>query len=329
MSRDPRSIKTLLVYQDHGPGANAFYQAHIARLCEAGFEVEGFCITMNPPAKRLPFAKLDELWSAGDPALLTLYAALRRKAREFDVLILFNGSNLHPGFLEYLSTFNAYQCFDDPESSNFVSKPVAKYFDAAFVANIASVEQYRSWGCANVFFRPFGFHASHANADLDPSQIGSDDKDIDACIFCERESPWRKERLAHLEENIPTLYGRGRGWPLGYVEDAEMLDVYRRAKIGINLHNSTGPINFRTYALPANGVMQICDNKYFLGQIFELGKEVVGYNDIEEVPDLVRFYLANESERIRIATAGYERAQRDYTEVEVFRRQLSQIGALL
>jgi spore maturation protein CgeB len=81
--------------------------------------------------------------------------------------------------------------------------------------------------------------------------------------------------------------------------------------------------------LPANGVMQICDNKYFLGQIFELGKEVIGCSEIEEVPDLVRFYLVNKSERIRIATAVYERAHSEYTEVEVFRRQLSQIGGLL
>jgi spore maturation protein CgeB len=75
--------------------------------------------------------------------------------------------------------------------------------------------------------------------------------------------------------------------------------------------------------------MQICDNKYFLGQIFGLGKEVIGCSEIEEVPDLVRFYLVNKSERIRIATAVYERAHSEYTEVEVFRRQLSQIGGLL
>jgi spore maturation protein CgeB len=75
--------------------------------------------------------------------------------------------------------------------------------------------------------------------------------------------------------------------------------------------------------------MQICDNKYFLGQIFELGKEVVGYSEIEEVPELVRFYLANDAERIRIASAGYERAHREYNEVEVYRRQLSQIAELI
>jgi spore maturation protein CgeB len=126
------------------------------------------------------------------------------------------------------------------------------------------------------------------------------------------------------------------GWELGRSRAATRLrgrcrssGRVSRAKIGINLDNSTGSINFRTFALPANGVMQICDNQCFLGQIFELGKEVIGCSEIEEVPDLVRFYLVNKSERIRIATAVYERAHSEYTEVEVFRRQLSQIGGLL
>jgi spore maturation protein CgeB len=246
-----------------------------------------------------------------------------------DVIILFNGANLHPEFLERLSTFNAYMCFDDPESSDNLSKPVAKHFDACFVANIASVDQYRSWGCENVFFRPFGFFASHVDLGITSEQIRGSEKDIDACLFCERKSSWRSERLEYLEEHIPGLHGRGRGWPLGYVSDEEVLEIYRRSRIGINLHNSTGPINFRTYTLPANGVMQICDNKYFLGQIFDLGIEVVGYNEIEEVPDLVRFYLLNNEARIRIATAGYERVHRDYNEVAVWRRQMQQIVGLL
>jgi spore maturation protein CgeB len=75
--------------------------------------------------------------------------------------------------------------------------------------------------------------------------------------------------------------------------------------------------------------MQICDNKYFLGHIFDLGTEVIGYNEIEEVPDLVRFYLLNDEARIRIATAGYERVHRDYNEVAVWRRQMQQIAGLL
>ncbi len=326
---DERRVRTLLLYQNFQPGIEEFYRSHIRRLQGAGVAVEGFCVTVDPPAPRFPYPELDGLWRRGDRRLMQLYSDLEKKASEVDVIVLFNGANLHPEFLERLSTFNAYMCFDDPESSDILSKPVAKHFDACFVANIASVDQYRSWGCQNVFFRPFGFFASHVDFRIGSEQIRSNEKDIDACLFCERTTSWRSERLEYLEEHIAGLHGRGRGWPLGYVSDEEVLEIYRRSRIGINLHNSTGPINFRTYTLPANGVMQICDNKYFLGQIFDLGTEVVGYNEIEEVPDLVRFYLLNDEARIRIATAGYERAHRDYNEIVVWRRQMQQIAGLL
>jgi len=326
---DERRVRTLLLYQNFQSGIEEFYRSHIRRLQGAGFAVEGFCVTVDPPAPCLPYPELDGLWRCGDRRLMQLYSELEKKASEVDAIVLFNGANLHPEFLERLSTFNAYMCFDDPESSDILSKPVAKHFDACFVANIASVDQYRSWGCRNVFFRPFGFFASHVDLSINSEQIRSNEKDIDVCLFCERTSGWRSERLEYLEEHITGLYGRGCGWPLGYVSDEEVLKIYRRSRMGINLHNSTGPINFRTYTLPANGVMQICDNKYFLGQIFELGTEVIGYNEIEEVPDLVRFYLLNDEARIRIATAGYERAHRDYNEIEVWRRQTKQIAGLL
>src|SRR5262249_52274717 len=85
-------------------------------------------------------------------------------------------------------------------------------------------------------------------------------------------------------------------------------------------HNSTGPVNFRTYYLPANGVMQICDNKSHLAKVFEVGREVVGYESIDEAIELCAYYLRHDEQRIAIALAGWERAIRDYNEVACFRR---------
>lgn len=324
-----KKLRTLLVYQHHRRGIVDFYESHIKRLRDAGFDVEGFCITIDPPAPRIAFSALERMWRRDDSRLQKLYAELIGHAREMDVLVLYNGANLHPELLADLSTFNAYMCFDDPESSEELSKPVARFFDAAFVGNIASLEQYKAWGCKNIFFRPLGWFAPFVDQTRGPQERVTSLRELDACLFCERESDWRRQRIESLERMIPTLYGRGRGWPEGYASDEQMLDVYRRSKIGINLHNSTGPINMRTYTLPANGLMQICDNKYHLGQIFELGKEVVGYTAIEELPELVSHYLRNDAERERIALAGCERALRDYNEIAVWRKQMEQIEGLL
>jgi len=330
MRKSGKRLKTLLIYLVHREGIKEFYESHIKRLNRAGFDVEGFCITLNPPGPRLTFDELDSLWKEKSKDLMKVYADLKGKAEEKDVVVLYNGANLHPEFVEKLKTFNAYMCFDDPESSDSLSKPVAKYFDACFVGNIASLNQYYSWGCKNVFFRPLGYFESHLHlAKLNGEIIKNRANDIKVCLFCERESAWRKDRINYLEKEISDLYGRGKGWPKGWVSDREMLVIYGRSKIGLNLHNSTGPINLRTYTLPANGVMQICDNKYFLGHIFELGKEVIGYCDVREVPELVEYYLTHDEERKKIAVAGWKRALKDYNEIAVWQKQMEQIAALI
>jgi hypothetical protein len=330
MKTSIKKIKTLLIYQVYRAGIDKFYEAHIHHLREHGFDIEGFCITIDPPNSRLSYSCLDKLWKENDKRLFNIYEQLISATRNKDVTVLYNGANLHPEFLPQLKTFNAYMCFDDPESSDNLSKPVARFFDVCFVGNIACLNLYQSWGCKNVFFRPLGYFQTHLSSkNITENEILQRHNEVDVCLFCERVSEWRKERLDYLYQNISNLYARGKGWPSGWVSDEVMLEIYSKAKMGINLHNSTGPINLRTYVLPANGVMQICDNKYFLGHIFELGKEVIGYNDIQEVPELVKFYLTHEDERKKIAVAGWKRATNDYNEVSVWKKQMEQIRELI
>lgn len=324
-----KKLKTLLIYLVYRNGIQEFYEAYIKILNSAGFDVEGFCITLDPPGPRLTYSELDRKWKRRDKKLARMYERLNNRANTKEVLVLYNGANLHPELLKELRTFNAYMCFDDPESSQDLSEPVAKYFDSCFVGNIASLTQYESWNCKNIFFRPLGYFSNYASTNLVVGNSRSVRRDIDVSIFCERESKWRQDRLSYIETHLPNLYARGKGWKGGFASDKEMLEVYLRSKIGLNIHNSTGPINLRLYALPANSVMQICDNKYFLGQIFTLGKEVVGFCDIEEVPELVNYYLKNESERNNIAYRGWLRASKEYNEVAVWDRQMKQISNLL
>ena len=78
--------------------------------------------------------------------------------------------------------------------------------------------------------------------------------------------------------------------------------------------------------LPANGIMQLCDNKAYLGKIFELDKEVVGFETIDEAIDLTRYYLAHDEERRQIAAAGWEKATKEYNEIAVFEKAVTAIN---
>lgn len=301
---------------------------HIHRLRAGGFDVTPFCLTLGPPAGCLSFEEMDRMWRRGDRALLGMYEALIRALEGHDVLFNAAGINLHPEFVAQIPALTVFGFNDDPESSH-QSKPVAPAYDLCLVGNVAEVETYRAWGCKNVQWQPMGLQPGYWDTSLTKDAILSGERDIDLFMMSDRQFPVRKTRLDQLAKAFPTGYFFGNGWPRGYLPSGGEVSWLRRAKIGPNIHNSTGPINFRTFYLPANGVLQICDNKAHLGQVYELGKEVVGFDTIDECIDACRYYLAHDEERRQIAANGWERAVCDYNEIAVFRRAVAYAQPLL
>lgn len=306
-------------YQSPGQDVKAWVDARLSRLRNAGIHVESFALTLDPPGPNLYWPELDSLWQKGDKQLLTMYEKLANTLEDYDVFVNWNGINIHPDFVCQLSTFNVYGCFDDPEASELLSKPVAWSYDLAMVGNIAELDTYRSWGVKEVRHWPLGFLADDYDPTLTSEKILNGNRDADVALLCERETNYRAKRLARFTAAFPDGAYYGKGWPSGFLPCEEKVSLYQRTKIGPNFHNSTGPVNFRTFILPANGVMQICDNKSHLGKLFELGKEVVGFDTVEEAIDLCHYYLEHDDERRQIAAAGWERAIRDYNEEATFR----------
>jgi hypothetical protein len=290
----------------------------VALLRQNGYEVEAFCLTLNPPGPHLTFRELDARWRRGDHELLSMYERLEERLEGFDVLLNGSGINLHPEFVERLGVFTVFQCFDDPESSAILSKPVAAAYDLCLVGNVAEVETYRSWGVEHAEWVPMGMLPGTYDPSLREEDILEGRRDIDLLMLIDRLSPPRRARMDQMARAFPDGHFYGRGWPRGYLPVGDDVAMLRRTKIGPNFHNSTGPINARLFQLPANGVMQICDNKSRLGTVYELDKEVVGFDTVEECIDLCRYYLAHDRQRREIAARGWRRVLRDYNEVAAF-----------
>ncbi len=321
-----KDLRYLFAYSHWREGIDERYENLIRRHRKRGYDIEVFCVTLDPPGPRLDYPTLDKKWRQRDKKLMRMYKQLEENLKDFDVFILHNGANIHKEFLRRISTFNVYICFDDPESSDVLSKPVAKYFDLALTGNVACVNLYKSWGVRNADYLPLGFFEEDYNPKLQEADILDKDREIDCFILCERQSKYREVRLNKLTKEIPNLFARGRGWPQEYLPEDQRISVYQNSKIGINLHNSVGPVNLRTFMLPANGVMQICDNKHMLGYLYELGEEVVGFDSIDEGIELVKYYLENDDERKQIATNGWKRALKDYSEGAVWERLINMIS---
>jgi spore maturation protein CgeB len=305
-------------------------EEYISHLNKAGFDVEGFCLTLTPPGPHFSFKELESRWRRGEKQLLHMYEELAERLKGKDVFLNSSGINLHPDFVDKLPVLTVFQCFDDPESSEHLSKPVAAAYDLCLVGNIAEIDAYKSWGVKNVNWSPMGLQsATDYDHSITYESILNGNRDIDLFMMVDKTYKWRRERLDILEESFPSAHFYGKGWKRGMIPAKEQLQYLSRAKIGPNIHNSTGPINFRTFYLPANGVMQICDNKSNLGKIYELNKEVVGFDTIHECIELCRYYLAHDEERRTIAANGWKRALKDYDMIPVFERNMEIIEKLL
>ena len=313
-------MKILLGYSYYKYDFNVgeWYENWLAELRKRDLDIEGICLTLNPPNNRLTWKEIEYKWRNGDKELYKFYRNIEKRCLEYDIFINYNGINLHPEFIKRLNTINVYSCFDDPESSEDLSKPVAWAYDLVRVGNIACIDMYEAWGCKKVKFWPLTFRFDSYDPTLTVDRIKNCVRTNPIALLCERESLWRRERLDKFIKFFPEGAYYGKGWPNGFLDERKKIDLYQNTRIGINIHNSIGPVNFRTFEIPANGAMLLCDNKKHLGKIYELGKEAIGFDTIEEAIDLCNYYLKHEDERLAIAIRGWERVMKSYNPVKVF-----------
>ena len=85
-----------------------YNEAWLARLRAAGLDVQGTCLTLNPPGPCLTWPELDARWRRRDRELLTMYENLARLAEGYDVFVNANGINLHPEFVPQSITRRGY-----------------------------------------------------------------------------------------------------------------------------------------------------------------------------------------------------------------------------
>jgi spore maturation protein CgeB len=106
-----------------------------------------------------------------------------------------------------------------------------------------------------------------------------------------------------------------------------MLEVLASARIAVNRHIDVAEDNannMRLYEATGVGSLLLTDAKQNLGELFDVGRELIAYRGEDELVEAVEHYLAHEDERTAIAAAGQRRTLRDHT-YEVRMRELADI----
>ena len=332
------TTKILYLHSNSSALAKRLHESRVALYNTLGYDVRLFDSTLHFAPTIFPY--LDRRWKKRDPELMAFYEALAPELDRCDVFVHYNGGNIHPRFLEQFSCVKVYHCADDPDASKVLSRPVARHYDVCAISNVACLDLYAGWGCQRVFFWPLGssfpdellpaHSAPHAGREVPVVFVGSK-FGVSSLRFLGTLLGLHKRRrfMEAIERNQPGLCAYGTGWSRGFLPDEELPRLYANSRIGLNKHNSIGPINFRLYDLPAFGVLQICDNREHLGKVYKLREEVIGYDSLDECLELIDHYLRHADAAEEIAVAGRRRFQREYSSVPLWQNFIKNLNTAL
>jgi spore maturation protein CgeB len=114
----------------------------------------------------------------------------------------------------------------------------------------------------------------------------------------------------------------GEAWGL------EMYQVLAQSRIALNRHGEIADgyaNNMRLFEATGVGALLVTEAGRNLGEIFEPGREVVVYEDEDDLVEKLRHYTAHDDERLQIAAAGQARTLREHT----YAQRIAELATML
>jgi spore maturation protein CgeB len=275
---------------------------------------------------------LDRLYTGKDENLFKTYKEFLNLIKDTDILIVVGDNVYHPEFLKTLPVYKVLIICDDPYASYGRTVPYLWVFDYVSCINVVyhgvkMVDKLKEWGAKRASWDAYGALDGFFNPNLTEEEIYTKDRPIDL-LYMGNFYRGKSEKILEIKEHFGDkfkLYGNTWGLKFfGYyllkgkwvwvksLPDDKIVETHQKSKIGLSMHAWGELSNGRLYQLPANGIMQICDCKDWLYEVYEPNKEIVGYDTVPEAIQLIEYYLNHDEERKKIAVAGFKRAMKDY-----------------
>lgn len=162
--------------------------------------------------------------------------------------------------------------------------------------------------------------------------VNIDNKDIEISFVGRTDRIGRKEFIEFLEEKNINLEFYGEGTRNGLISAKEKKNIYRRSKIALNFagcaeyfHDKSvkkidkriKQVKGRIWELALCKTLIITDYAPCLEKSFNIGEEIVVFEDKYDLLEKIKFYQKNKDIRKEIALKGYQRAKRDCNPQEV------------
>lgn len=234
---------------------------------------------------------------------------------------------------------------DDHWRLDNYSRFYAPHFTQVITTWSKAKERYAAYGIKNVIRSQWGFNGRVYH----PSAVSGQDINVS---FIGMRTNHREKIINELRAAGLNIFVRGFGWPEGRVNFNDMIDIFSRSKINLNLNPPMSSLALkplaqiffrrrRKWIVPDFWHFYANLRSYFQKKIpqikarpFEITgcggfcitgaaddmenyfipeKEIVIYHDTPELIKKIRYYLEHEEERMNISKAGYERAIKEHT----------------
>lgn len=132
----------------------------------------------------------------------------------------------------------------------------------------------------------------------------------------------KANRLEYIEKiagyGADVKYLGGGHWQK--VHFSQMVKIYNQSRINLNfsslhtnLSHNARRILGRVFEIVLSGGFLLTEYASGIENYFEVGSEIVCFDNAREAAEKIKYYLKHSDEREQIAECGYKKAQRDYT----------------
>lgn len=198
--------------------------------------------------------------------------------------------------------------YDDEVRFEDYSKWWTPYIDYFLTCDKEAVKKYEELGTRSLLLLVYSnmdyFKRLNLPKEYDVSFVGS--KIADRAYLVNR-----------IKKSNIQIYAFGKGWDKGYISFYEMLKIYNITKINLSFMKSYGnntrpQMKCKIFDICMCGGFLLCEYISGIEEFYEIDKEIICFNNIEEAVAKIKYYLSHENEREKIVQSGWERAHRDY-----------------
>lgn len=250
------------------------------------------------------------------------FTVLRKKILSINPDIIFT-TNPYPELLSIAKKYSINLVLwgiDDPFSFNSELFSFAKECILVFTTNYYSLKTYKEKGVNNVVlllpcYDPLYWKPLHVTKKENVVFVGN--------VYKDRAPRLRSTIKAIGKVTTINLYGNGYRSIINDernickifnpIDWRDVCYIYNKHKIVLNVHRGYYGINFRDIEALGSGSFLLTDYTRGLESIIEPKKECIVFYDIDELPEIVSYYLNEEEERCKISKAGYIRVLREHT----------------